>query len=381
MAAESINRSVNRPVTNRPRTQCVLAALVLLCLGVPRPAAAQGPLTSEEPVISGGGAMAGGIFAPGVSSAPVGVPPPVPLVPPPVPVRFDSVHFDDNSVENGGFLFVPPDPIGAAGTDRVIAVVNAMIEARTKPAGGLIWRDSLMDFFTSLTPADALFDPKIVWDHYESRFVVIALEKVEPGVANPSTGNISRLLIAVSKTATPATATTTDWWYTATNGKFSIGGLDHWSDYPGFEVDEEAVYITNNLFTFAPAAFAFGGVRLWILHKGVVGGFYAGGAATITVHNPYAAAGIAATTMPALVFGAGGAGAGIGTYLVSYQGLTAGGAGGVEFVQVVRVNTPLAGPTFVQSSSPSAISRTLAVASASPSCPTPRRAGRRRWSR
>jgi hypothetical protein len=47
---------------------------------------------------------------------------------------FEGFGFDDNSAENGGFLFIPPDPIGAAGKSRVIAVVNTMIEARTKAA-------------------------------------------------------------------------------------------------------------------------------------------------------------------------------------------------------------------------------------------------------
>jgi hypothetical protein len=335
MATRSIARTV---------TQSVLVALVLACLYAPQLVAAQGALTSEEPMISGGGAMAGGISAPGVARGPIAPQPPAPLGPPVVGLGFDGFNFDDNPVENAGFYFIPPDPIGAAGTDRVIAVVNTMIEARTK-AGALLWRDGLSGFFAPLGPANWGFDPKIVWDHYENRFVVITLEKVEAApAANPSPANTSRLLIAVSKTATPASATAADWWYTATSGKFVLGGFDYWSDYPGFEVDEEAVYITNNLFQFAPLG-GYGGVRLWILNKGVVGGFYGGGAAAITVHDPYAGGGIATTTMPALVFGAGGAGAGIGTYLVSYSGLS---AGGIEAVQVVRVNNPLGAVSFAQ---------------------------------
>jgi hypothetical protein len=261
---------------------------------------------------------------------------------------FDGFDFDDNAVENGGFYFIPPDPIGAAGTDRVVAVVNAMIEARTK-AGGLLWRDSLAVFFAGLTPANALFDPKVVYDHHEGRFLVVALEKVEPGIANPSPGNVSRVLLAVSKTATPASATGADWYYTAFGGKFVIAGSEYWSDYPGFEVDEEAVYITNNLFAFAPVApGTYGGVRLWIVDKGVIGGFYGGGAAVVTVHDPYAGGGIAATTMPCLVYGAGGVGPGIGTFLVSYDGLSAGGAAAPEFVQVVRVDAPLGAVSFAR---------------------------------
>ena len=79
----------------------------------------------------------------------------------------------------------------------------------------------------------------MVFDHYENRFVVLTLEKVHAGT-NPNPGNSSRILLAVSKTATPATATTADWYYAAIDGEENINGIDSWSDYPGFEVDEEA---------------------------------------------------------------------------------------------------------------------------------------------
>lgn len=329
-----------------PGSATCCAALLAVCHLLASAAAAQ-VLEAPVPEVSGGGALAGhGVQLPPSSGVEMAAPQ-EPLSPPPVvSTTFTGFGFDDNTVENGA-LFIPPDPMGAAGTDRLVAVVNAMIEARTK-AGALLWRDSLASFFTSVAPANALFDPKVIYDHYEGRFLIIALEKVEPGITNPSAGNTSRLLLAVSKTATPATATAADWWYTTTGGKFVLGGIDYWSDYPGFEVDEEAVYITNNLFTFAPAAPGYGGVRLWIVNKGVVGGFYAGGATTVTVHDPYAGGGTATTTMPCQVYGAGGVGPGIGTFLVSYSSLTAGGVAAPEFAQVVRVDAPLGAVTFTQ---------------------------------
>ncbi len=86
-------------------------------------------------------------------------------------------------------------------------------------------------------------------------------------------------------------------------------------------------------------------MRLWIIDKGTIGGLYAGGPAGVTVHNPYVAAGIATTTQPAQVFGDGGAGPTVGTYLVSYSGLT---DFVNEYVQIVRVDNPLGTPTFTQ---------------------------------
>jgi hypothetical protein len=260
---------------------------------------------------------------------------------------FEGFGYDDNFTENG-FRTVPPDPIGAAGPDRLLAVVNTMIEARTK-AGALLYRDALKDFFAPLAGCALLtfpFDPKIVYDPYAGRFVVVALERANAG-SNPSPANTSRILLAVSKTASPATASAGDWWFHCVDSKVSSGGVDYWADYPGLEVDEEAVYVTNNMFSFPGVASSYLGARLWIVHKGVAGGFYAGGAATVTVHDPYTLPGsVATTTIPAQVHGAGGIAPGVGTFLVSYSGIS---DGVNEFIQVVRVDDPLGtggGPTF-----------------------------------
>lgn len=309
------------------------------------------------PEISGGGAMSG--FA---QQMPLPLPPalveiPIPLNPA-IDTSFLGFGFNDNATENGGYIFIPPDPFGAAGTDRLIAVVNTMIEARSKN-GALLWRDSLKDFFASASGnlGTSTFDPKVIWDHYENRFVVVTLERTD--TARGDASNASRILLAVSKTATPATATSADWNYHAIDSKINISGTDYWADYPGFAVDEEAVYITNNLFTFG-ATGTFGGVRLWIVNKGVSGGFYGGGTVSVTVNNPYASVGTATTTIPAQVFGAGGVGSTVGTFLVSYSGFS---GGGIESVQVVRVDNPLnLSPSFTrQSVSVGDIENTAAV--------------------
>ncbi|MFY9609778.1 MAG: hypothetical protein WAU45_14315 [Blastocatellia bacterium] len=254
----------------------------------------------------------------------------------------EGFGFNDNPTETGFFL-IPPDPYGAVGKDRVIAIGNVIIEARNK-GGELKWRDALRDFFAPVSPTTLTFDPKIIYDQYEDRFVVVTLEQVT-GTASVSPTNISRILVAVSKDGNPQTPTAADWHYHAINAKTLVSGFETWADYPGLAIDEEAVYVNANMFTFVPFG-AFGGVRLWIIDKGAGSGFYAGGPAGVTVHNPYAAAGtVATTTQPAHVFGDGGAGPTTGTYLVSYSGLS---DGVNEFVQIVRVDNPLGTPTFSQ---------------------------------
>jgi hypothetical protein len=263
---------------------------------------------------------------------------------------FEGFGFDDNATENGGFLFIPPDPIGAAGKSRVIAVVNTMIEAHTK-GGKLKWRDSLAGFFAPLDPQTFTFDPKIVYDQYEDRFVVVTLERVASGLA-VDPGNISRLLVAVSKSGNPKGPTAADWHYTAIDSKVLFGGfVELWADYPGFEVDEEAVYITANLFAFPPFG-GFGGVILCIIDKGAgTGGFYDGGTASVGKYDPYVSGGVPTTTMPAQVYGDGGVdgpGSPVGTFLVSYSGLS---DGFTEYVGVITVTDPIGisgGPFFSQ---------------------------------
>ena len=268
---------------------------------------------------------------------------------PRVDKQFQSFQFADNSRLNG-FYTIPPDPMGTASKSRLLAVVNVAVELRTK-GGTLLDESGLGAFFGDLALGSP-FDPKVVYDEHSGRLLVVALVRV---FGSP---NVSQILLAVSKSDNPNTLTAMDWNFTAIDSKtiipFNSGSLqlETWADYPGFEVDEEAIYITNNMFTFLFGG-AYGGVRLWIVDKGETdGGFYAGGTASVTVHDPYASnGGIATTTMPALIHGkggVGGSGSDIGTFLVSYSGLSDGVS---EYLQVVTVRDPLGktgGPTFEQ---------------------------------
>lgn len=255
--------------------------------------------------------------------------------------NFEGFNFTDNAKKNAGKVFIPPDPIGTAGIDRLIAVVNVMIEARSK-SGTLLWRDALKDFFHDLSPQTYTFDPKVVYDHYEDRFLVVVLEKEQSG-KNPDPENKSRIFLAVSKDGTPESATALDWYYHEITAKTLIESEEYWADYPGFEVDEEAIYITANMFSFEGGT-GKNKTHLWIIDKGTSDGFYAGDSASVAVYDPYASnSGIASTTMPTQVFGINGAGSGVGTYLVAYSGLS---NGTTEFIQVVRINNPLGTPSF-----------------------------------
>jgi hypothetical protein len=306
-------------------------------------------LSLEPPMLIGPGPSVDSTALPAAPTPTV----PEPLAPPVGPT-IEGLNFDDNATNTGGSIFIPPDPIGAVGPDHLVSIVNASIEWHTKAGveqnsqgiGRGVSGTAVDSFFAPLAPVNSLFDPKVIYDQHAGRFVVVALELQD--VTRGDSTDTSRILLAVSDDSDPNGT----WYFHAINSKINLGGLDRWADYPGFSVDEEAVYITNNMFAFGSGGGGYGGSLLWIVDKGLgSGGFYDGGATGVAVYDAYGAAGMpgfANTTQPAHVFGAGGIpGAGNpGTFLVAYSGLS---NGVQEFLGVIRVDDPLAisgGPVF-----------------------------------
>jgi hypothetical protein len=242
---------------------------------------------------------------------------------------FEAANFDTN-ITTFGSVFIPPDPIAASGPNHVVNVFNVSIEWYTK-AGVRQNQQSLFSFFSSQSPTTSTFDPKVIYDQYNGRFVVVTLEK---------TATNSFIYLAVSDDSDPNGI----WYFQTIPSLVTIGMTNYWADYPGFAVDSGAIYITNNMFDL-PTSTLYGGVRLWIVDKGAgTGGLYDGSTSTVNIYDPYALSGFpgfATTTQPAHMFGT--APTNVGSFLVSYSGLS---GGGVESVQVVRVDNPLTGPTF-----------------------------------
>ena len=172
-----------------------------------------------------------------------------------------------------------------------------------------------------------------MYDQHADRFVVVALERVD---SYPT--QTSRILLAVSDDSDP----NGNWYYHAIDSKTDIEGSLCWADYPGFAVDEEAVYVTCNMYEFNYQPNQYG-VRLWIVDKGLSGGFYTGNSATFTVHDPWIkAGGYNCTTQPAHIFG--NPGPGVGTWLIAYSGIS---WNPDEAVQIIQVNNPVGSISFV----------------------------------
>ncbi|MCU0605519.1 MAG: hypothetical protein MUC33_22995 [Desulfobacterales bacterium] len=280
------------------------------------------------------------IGPPAVAGTPAAMKAPEPGLPEPqapeLAETFEGINFDDNGALSG-VRFIPPDPITAAGPGHLVAVVNSAIEWYAK-SGVRQFRQGLDDFFAPLSPESWPFDPKVIYDQHAARFVVVCLVKVDNGTADPS--NVSRMLAAVSDDSDPNGA----WHLASIDSRLTLDASVHWADFPGLAVDEEAVYITGNMFTFGTGS--FGGSRLWILGKGHgTGGFFDGGPLSFTLHDPSSRAGLPGqsfTMQPAHVFGTSGVANGVGTFLVSCNW----SSGIDELVSVIRVDDPLGAPSF-----------------------------------
>ena len=254
----------------------------------------------------------------------------------------ECFRFADNPALNGGFLFIPPDPSCAAGFAHILDAGNNYVEWRLKNAlidtpQARISMDALFAGTPGMlapTVPTNLFDTRCTYDKYSGRFFVVSFQRVTSPALD------SRILVAISKTSDPNGG----WYRYSINSLLVLGGVPRWADYPCLGFDDDALYITANMFNAAGTNNA--GPRLWIIDKATV---LTGPDAAIVppVYDFMTLSGAApgtlpatgTTTMPTSMWGP--EPAGVGTFLVQ-----TGWSDGVnEFVAVIRVDTPLA-PTW-----------------------------------
>jgi len=236
---------------------------------------------------------------------------------------------DAEAAVNQGGGSIPPDPMIAVGLNHIVTVVNSSVEVHSK-SGTQLASMALDTFFSTFTLAGGTFDPKVRYDQYRDRFVIVALD------GNSGTAGNSQILVAVSDDDDPIGT----WYQQSIPSVIDIGGTDHWADFPGLGMDADALYITNNMYPFG-ASGLFAGQRLWILAKDP---FYSGGVVTSpTIMDPWVDAGFdegdAVPSMPSHAFGS--LPGSVGTFLLAYSGLS---NGTTEYVAVMRIEDPLGTP-------------------------------------
>jgi len=156
--------------------------------------------------------------------------------------------------------FQPPDCAVGVGPQHVLASVNADLACYSK-AGAQLFRVALTAFFNPVLQGAVIFDPRVAYDHYADRYIVVATARVN----NPPA---SFHVVAVSQTPSPQGG----YWLWALNARLDGSTLtNNWADYPMLGFDTQAIYISSNMFAFSGG---FQYAKLRILNKAEL---YAGG--------------------------------------------------------------------------------------------------------
>ncbi|MBI5215944.1 MAG: T9SS type A sorting domain-containing protein [Ignavibacteriae bacterium] len=171
---------------------------------------------------------------------------------PPTAANFEALPDNNTSI--------PPDVHGAVGVNHLMTTLNSQVRIQDK-SGVTVSTASLDGFWTTLGTPDA-FDPKIMYDPYNNRWMFTC-------VANAWEAN-SAILIGVTATNDP-----TGTWYL-----FSVdahGSNLSWADYPSIGFNKDWIAVQVNMFTMGGA---FDNSNVYIFKKSDL---YANVAATHTL--------------------------------------------------------------------------------------------------
>ena len=139
--------------------------------------------------------------------------------------------------------WTPPDPSIAVGPNNVVVSVNMAIAIYDRAGNEQFFSnlDSTGDpgFFEEVGAGDFTFDPKCFYDPAIERFVILALEVYN----NPDEGWMT---IAISDDSDPNGI----WYKYRTWAVITDEGREYWPDYPGLGFDDNAFYVTANMFGF-----------------------------------------------------------------------------------------------------------------------------------
>ena len=155
-----------------------------------------------------------------------------PLVASPAPVgSFEALR--DSFAVGTSIWYIPPDTHGAVGLDKVMVTLNNNLCIQNKSTGATLSTVSLASFWAA-TGATDIYDPKVVYDPYNSRWITTAL-------GDPVSAN-SAILIAVSQTSDPSGS-----WYLASADADDADTT--WADFPCIGFNKNWIGISVNMFT------------------------------------------------------------------------------------------------------------------------------------
>lgn len=145
---------------------------------------------------------------------------------------------------------IPADPILAAGPNHVVQCVNSAFRISTK-GGATVGGATFSNWWGSLVPGVVPFDPWIVYDHFSSRWVMMAIDR-------RCAQSDAWYFISTSHTSDPTGA----WcrWALPADLDGDVE-TDDWADYPKIGFDATNLYITSNQFG-CQGGFSYSKVRV-----------------------------------------------------------------------------------------------------------------------
>jgi hypothetical protein len=155
-----------------------------------------------------------------------------PLGPSPAPATTFQALTDNNTS-------LPPDTHGAVGPNHVMTVLNTQYRIQTR-SGQTISTVSDDTFWASLNSPSA-FDPKVLYDPYNSRWMMTAVSNAR--------SSASSVLVGVSQTNDPT-------------GNWNLFRVDAdaadlvWADYPSLGFNKDWIVVQVNMFTNSANGFS-----------------------------------------------------------------------------------------------------------------------------
>ncbi|NUL83515.1 MAG: Ig-like domain repeat protein [Armatimonadetes bacterium] len=143
-----------------------------------------------------------------------------------------------------GTVYYPPDIDVAVGPSHTIVVVNSDIYVYNRTNGDEVRHWDADDFFDT---NDFTFDPRVYYDPLWSRWVIV-FDRMD------SSAQTSTISIAASTGSDP-----TGSWL-----GYNLPMTNYWADYPQLGYDDNAIYITANMFQWDDS---FNHSRMFVLNK------------------------------------------------------------------------------------------------------------------
>ncbi len=149
--------------------------------------------------------------------------------------------------------WIPPDCSAAVGTNHVVQTINSSIAFYDKSSGNLQFSQSSTQFFNGIGASSFQFDPRVFYDQYNDRFVIIFLALDE--------GNsVSQMLIAASDDGNPNGV----WNRFVFDSSVDTGIPDSWLDYHGIGFTANSIVVSGNMFQFGGQ---FTAMQSWVFQS------------------------------------------------------------------------------------------------------------------